>query len=255
MDFDVHLESIIMAQMTQLARLYVLNFGLFEVHQNGRIIGIQGFLIQTRDGQNILVDTGFPAKYARDLEASSLEDDLGSFGKLLEFSSENLLAGQLAKIGLSVADIDLLILSHSDIDHVGAIADFAGKRIIVGEAERVLERPLYFSDKRPLEWPPADYQLICQDTELLSGLRVLYTPGHSPGHLSLLLDLPKTGKVLLTCDAISRPAELSENLIKGDTLAQAQRLMKLAEDESAWIIYGHSPEQWPTLKKAPEFYD
>ena len=47
-------------------RLYVLDFGLFRVHSNGRKIGICGYLIQTDAGENVLIDSGFPAKYATD---------------------------------------------------------------------------------------------------------------------------------------------------------------------------------------------
>ncbi len=245
-----------MAGMTQLLRLYVLDFGRFQVQQNGRIIGIQGFLIQTQQGQNILVDAGFPPKYAQDVEKASLGDDLGSFGRLIDFSASQLPAAQLSLLGLALDDIDLLILSHSDIDHVGALLEFAGRKIVLGAAEKALPKPRYFGDQcRPLEWPQADYQLMFGDTELIPGLQVLLTPGHSPGHLSLLLDLPKTRKVLLTVDAISRPAELTENLLKGEALFQAVRLMQIAKDTHAFVIYGHSPEQWETLKKAPEYYE
>ncbi len=243
-----------MVGMTQLLRLYVLDFGRFQVQQNGRIIGIQGFLIQTQEGQNILVDSGFPPKYAQDVEKASLEDNLHSFGHLIDFSSRQLPAAQLGLLGLTLEDIDLLILSHGDIDHVGALPELVGRTIVVGAAERAMPRPRYF-DTQPLEWPQADYQLIFGDTELMPGLQVLLTSGHSPGHLSLLLDLPKTGKVLLTVDAISRPAELSENLLEGQTLQQAQRIMKIAAESNAFVIYGHNPEQWQTLKKAPHFYE
>lgn len=47
-------------------RLYVLDYGLFQVHSNQRIIGIPGYLIQTLDDVDILVDTGFPARYVDD---------------------------------------------------------------------------------------------------------------------------------------------------------------------------------------------
>ena len=46
---------------SRVRRLYVLDYGLFRVHSNGRIIGITGSLIETEDGRRILVDTGFDA--------------------------------------------------------------------------------------------------------------------------------------------------------------------------------------------------
>ena len=53
-------------------RLAVLDYGLFQVHENGRIIGICGYLVQTTAGENILIDTGFPAKYADDAAAAAV---------------------------------------------------------------------------------------------------------------------------------------------------------------------------------------
>ena len=86
--------------------LAVLDFGLFTVHANGRIIGIPGFLIETSAGERILIDTGFPEKYAEDLQNASLEDNLGEFGELLELTYDNQPAAQLAKLGLTKDDID-----------------------------------------------------------------------------------------------------------------------------------------------------
>ena len=84
------------------------------------------------------------------------------------------------------------------------------------------------------------------------------TPGHAPGQLALMLDLPKTGAVLLTSDAISRPAEIDEAFAGSwnETLAieHGARLMALAQDRDAMVIYGHCPDQWPGLRKAPEAF-
>jgi N-acyl homoserine lactone hydrolase len=88
---------------------------------------------------------------------------------------------------------------------------------------------------------------------------VLLTPGHAPGQLSLLVELPRTGTVILTGDAISRPAEIDEGFDTAPdpatALRSARRLMRLASERDAFVIYGHGPEQWPTLRKAPAFYD
>ena len=50
--------------------LHILDYGLFKVHANDRVIGICGFLIQTDAGESILVDTGLPKKYAEDKAAA-----------------------------------------------------------------------------------------------------------------------------------------------------------------------------------------
>lgn len=250
--------------LDSVKRFAILDFGLFYVHGNGtatdqgRLIGIPGYLIQTAEGKNILVDTGFHPKYAIDADKATKEDQLESFGRIERLTAENLPSAQLAKCGLTMADIDLLIMTHTDIDHVGGIGDFPGVPIVIHTDERAFDRPRYWNSQ-PLEWPEAEYRLIEEDTELMAGLTLLTTSGHAPGHLSILLTLPELGAVLLTCDAIGRPAELALGGFAGSwDVAQAEasgaKLMGIAERENAFVIYGHDPEQWGSLKKAPEWY-
>jgi N-acyl homoserine lactone hydrolase len=239
--------------------LAVLDFGLFTVHANGRIIGIPGFLVTTSAGEKILIDTGFPEKYAKDINKASLEDNLGEFGELLELTYDNQPDAQLAKLGLAKGDLDYVIITHTHIDHVGNIDGFPGTPIIIGKEERELERPIYWRGKKPLEWPNAEYLLIDSDYEFGKNFQILHVPGHTPGELSILLTLPETGSILLTSDAISRESEISEGCLDATNPAQAiesaNRILDLAKSHNAYVIYGHGPEQWKELKKAPELYN
>jgi len=238
--------------------LSVLDFGLFTVHQNGRIIGIPGFLIETSSGERVLIDTGFPEKYAKDITAASLEDNLGEFGQVLKLTEENQPDAQLAKLGLTKKDLDYVIITHTHIDHVGNIGNFPGVPIIIGREERQLERPLYWRGNKPLEWPDVEYVLIDEDTLLGKNFEILHVPGHTPGELSVLLKLPETGSILLTSDAISRDTEIAEGCLDAHNPAQAiesaNRILEIARQRDAWVIYGHGPAQWNELKKAPYFY-
>jgi N-acyl homoserine lactone hydrolase len=242
-----------------VSRLIVLDFGLFRVTaaRPPRVIGIPGFLIETDAGQRILFDTGFPPDYATDGTAASARDGLGSFGELLAFGPGNLLAGQLARCGLSPADIDLTVLSHGHIDHVGGLAEVTHAPILLTAAERAEPRPLYFGDARPLLWPAARYLTLDGETCLCPGLTLVPTPGHTPGHLSALLHLPRTGPVVLTADALSRPSEPDEGFPEAMDPAAAQdsAATLLARVPGAMVVYGHCPRQWPGLRKAPAFYD
>lgn len=240
-------------------RLYVLDFGLFRVHSNGRTIGICGYLIQTDHGENLLVDSGFPAKYATDPKGAAEEDGLEAFGEVLKCSPGHLPEAQLALIGLSAKDIDLFLLTHTHIDHVGGIADFPETPLLLSKAERDLSRPLYWGQVQPMEWPDREYLTVDQDTRVAPGIQLLMAPGHTAGQIALQVDLPRTGPVLLTSDAISRPAEIDEGFDSApDPLLAAKsasRLMDLAAAQDMMVIYGHCPQQWPQLRKAPAFYD
>ena len=240
------------------ARLTVLDFGSFRVHAGPRDIGICGFLVTTDAGEHVLIDSGFPAKYADDAEAATAEDGLGSFGQVLSLTRETLPAAQLALAGVAPEDIDLFVLTHSHIDHLGGLYDFTQAPLLVSAVERRLPRPLYWSGGQPWDWPDRTTITVEGDARIGPGFELFHVPGHAPGQLAFLLELPQTGPVLLASDAISRPAEIEERF---DTawapvaaIASAERLMRLARERDAFVIYGHGPEQWPTLRKAPEHY-
>lgn len=238
--------------------LHVLDYGLFRVHQNGRVIGICGYVIRTDAGEVILIDTGFPPKYAADKVAATAEDHLGEFGEVLVCGPDNLPKAQLAMLGLSPSDVTLHICTHTHIDHIGGLGDFAHAPLLVSATERALPKPLYWRGAQPMEWPDLDYLEVTGDIDLGPGLQVLAAPGHAPGQIAMMVDLSDTGAVLLTSDAISRPAEIEEKFAgswdEGLAIASAERLMRMAAERHAFVIYGHCPAQWDKLKKAPEGY-
>ena len=229
----------------------LLDFGTFNVGPGKRIIGIPGYLIQTDHGANILIDTGFPPAYADGPEAA-LNDNLATFGHLINFTHSNTAQGQLALLKLAPKDIDLLILTHSHIDHIGSVPLFTCP-IALTATERAEPHPLYFGTARPLNWPPNEYHLITADTQICHGFALIPTPGHTPGHLSVLITKPAA--ILLTADAINRASEPAEGFPDATdpvTAAQsADRLYALARQHNAVMIYGHEPTQWLTLPKAP----
>jgi N-acyl homoserine lactone hydrolase len=212
----------------RLARLTILDLGLFEVRGGERLIGIPAYLLETDHGARILFDTGFPPAYATDPGIAD-RDGLPRFGRL----------------------------SHGHIDHVGALHLFTHAPIVMTAIERADPRPRYFGTARPLDWPDARYHLIDGDRPVCEGLMLVPTPGHTPGHLSAVLDLPESGAVILAADAINRASEPDEGFADAAdpvaAKASADRLLALAP--GAILIWGHDPAQWPTLRKAPDTYE
>ena len=125
----------------------------------------------------VLIDTGFPGQ---------IED----------------LRVAMEKVGVSFDKLKVIILTHQDIDHIGSLPEILqefGSNIKVYAHE--LDKP-YIQGDLPLlkdghiENPPKgkvnDTLIDGQELSFCGGIRVIYTPGHTPGHISLYLKQSKT---------------------------------------------------------------
>lgn len=238
----------------RLARITCLNCGTFLVGGGARLIGIPAWLLTTDRGAQVLVDGGFPPAYAADAAAAAQADGLGGFGALLDYGPQNAVAAQLARCAVAVGDLAAHVLTHGHIDHVGALPLIACP-LILTTAERADPRPRYFGTARPVDWPDVPTHGIDGDTRLCDGVTLLPTPGHTPGHLSLLLEPPGQAPLLLAADAINRDSEPAEGFPDAEDPAtarrSAERLLQIARDTGARLIPGHEPTHWPRLPKAP----
>ena len=238
----------------RVMRLDQLDFGRFDVGPGQRLIPISGWLITTDAGRRILLDTGFPPAYANDERAMAEADGLNAFGRLVGFAPQHTALGALAARGLAARDISHVLLSHSHIDHIGGLPDFPDAEIILSAAERALPQPLYFGTARSMPWPDAAYRLLDKTTDLCTGLRMLATPGHTPGHMSALVSLPGLA-VVLAVDAINRASEPSEGYPDAlDPVTAARsgaQLQRLARRHGAALIPGHEPIAAPTPPVRP----
>lgn len=238
----------------RLARVTVLDCGTFSVRGGERVIGIPAFLLTTDRGAHVLVDGGFPPAYAADPVAAAQADGLGVFGALLDYGPQNSVTSQLGLCGVGLDDLALHVLTHGHIDHVGALP-LIDCPLVLTEIERADARPRYFGSARPLDWPKVPTLTITTPTDLCEGLRLLPTPGHTPGHLSLVLRPLDGPALILAADAINRLSEPAEGYADAEDPVQAKAsgdlLVDLARDLDARLICGHEPSDWPRLPKAP----
>jgi len=252
-------------------KLYLLNLGHCDIDKGmvltpGSGIGervicpIVGYLIETDDGQRILVDTGMHRKH--------IEDPLATFrGKpFAEFLTpimlpEDDIANRLAEIGLTAADIDILVSTHFHFDHAGNHGDFGGARIVV--QRECYEYAKANPDAFPRDiWdlPHLDYEMIDGDMELAPGVELIETSGHVPGHMSVVVRLPKTGTVVLAIDAIYIIENLENDNWQGQVdpkrgKVSGHKLAEIARRENGMLITGHDSWSWAELKLAPQSYE
>ncbi len=241
---------------THKHELYLLDLGQLGVRDSrtGEPIfnQVPGYLIRTESGRVILVDTGNPAALVGAEDASPWWDLVNNT------TPHDDIVARLAELGLTIADVDLLVSTHFDFDHGGRHDAFAGSGItsLVQRAHLDVARDDPRFDNALWDIPGIVYTPVDGDDEIEPGVRLIASPGHVLGHQSVYVETAD-GPVLLAIDAISVAEQLtmaSFPSVYPDQEAARQsrdKLLALAEETGAYLIMGHDAEQWATLPKSP----
>jgi N-acyl homoserine lactone hydrolase len=224
-------------------------------------IPIPAYLLQT-DGQTILVDTGMPDMcYAGDPRVLADDDEPDPPAFVAEGGAGDTIVGQLAALGLRPADIDLVVNTHTHFDHCGGNPRFTHCPILLQEADYASVQARPGSSELPW-WKASElrYQTVVGDHTLAPGVELLATPGHTPGHQSLLVRLAGSGPLLFTADAVYiqqlwQADELGAAADPVAARASMDRLRAVAASTGAQVICGHDPTQWASLRHPPACYD
>jgi glyoxylase-like metal-dependent hydrolase (beta-lactamase superfamily II) len=159
---------------------------------------------------DVVVDGGNPLAVARDPHPhwGALADRFE-----VHMTEEQHCVVQLRRLGVEPNSVGRVVQTHLHIDHTGALGHFPNAMIVVHERElqaaRAAEDPLATGYVRAdYDRPKLPWQLAEGEPDLFGDgtIRLLETPGHSAGHISLLLDLDETGPVLIAADAVDNRA-------------------------------------------------
>jgi N-acyl homoserine lactone hydrolase len=232
------------------------------------------FLLEHPGAGLILVDTGLHASVAVDIKQN--------FGPILgrlynaEMDPEESAAAQLRARGIEAGDVKLVVMTHMHMDHASAISDFTEATYVLGEGEWDAfsgRRPTFKGYVHSQGRHAVDYREIVYDTRLASSystfghsfdlfsdgsVRLVYTPGHSAGHQSVVVRL-RDRELLIAGDAIYFLDTL-ENERRGALLhdehnwRRSLREIQLyrRENPDAVIIPSHDPRVW---REMPETYE
>lgn len=243
--------------------LFTMNKGIGEAFE----VPVPFFLIKHPKG-NVLFDTGNALQAAR-----NPEKHWGTVTSVYYpvMSEDQYVVNQLEKIGVRREDISHVVLSHLHLDHAGGVGEFPNAAYIVQRAELqwayvpdFYQKPAYIRadfDKE-VNWLLLEGE--SEDNYDIFGdgiLQIWFTPGHTPGHQSLLVNLEKHGSYLLTGDSCYTKEILDNDILPGlvwsppHTVRSIRRMRYAQQVKGIRIVTGHDPDAWPAYKKAPEYYD
>ena len=214
----------------------------------------------------LLWDTGVPEATLNDPQGWS------TLPKLIVYHLDKLVTAQLAEIGLKAGDIGRVAISHTHGDHIGNVGLFPDSTIVMQRAEYSwIHSPNGPNDNvnqlmalaRKLLGTPKKLQLIDGDTDVFGdgSVTLVSTPGHTPGHQSLLVHLRNSGFIILSGDVVHLEENFFENIVpslntnKAESIASMDKVRLLMATYKATLFINHDKSQSDGLKLLPAFYD
>ncbi|MEN3377201.1 MAG: N-acyl homoserine lactone hydrolase [Hyphomicrobiales bacterium] len=170
----------------------------------------------------------------------------------------------LAKIDVKPEQIKYVGISHYHADHTGQVASFPKATVLIGQGDWdaiTSPKPAQGVNFKPFEaWIKGESKVepLTLDKDVFEdgSVIVLRTPGHTPGHSSLLVKLPQTGAVVLSGDAMHFRENYDAfgvptfNFDRAQTVASLERIKKIATNLKATIIIQHDARD---VEKLPAF--
>jgi N-acyl homoserine lactone hydrolase len=161
-----------------------------------RVESLLGYLVHHPDGL-VLFDTGL----------GFADDETEEYYR----PQRRPLSEALRGAGAAVDDVHVIVNCHLHFDHCGGNPAFPGRPIIVQSAELEGARLPEYTVPEVVDFPDANYQIISGELELLPGLWVLPTPGHTAGHQSIAVQCDD-GTVVLAGQAHDTATEFAADL-------------------------------------------
>jgi N-acyl homoserine lactone hydrolase len=197
--------------------------------RSGEVGPVYAFLLR-RGRESLLIDTGIGPPHAEiDSAYRTARRDLRH---------------ALAEQDLEPEDVEGVILTHLHFDHVGMAHLFPGVPLYVQRAEWEAACRPNFTVAEWVEFSGANYVLLDGDDVITPGIRVISTPGHTPGHQSVQVETAD-GVVLVAGQAVETVDDLLR-FLAADTggVPNPSSVARLLDLRPSRILFSHDHSEW-----------
>jgi glyoxylase-like metal-dependent hydrolase (beta-lactamase superfamily II) len=211
----------------------------------------------------LLFDTGLHCETMTNMLGRYGEERARRFG--VHSGPGDDVVSELGRLGLTPADVTWVANSHWHFDHCGGNEYFPGATILVQAREMQAARsPEVLAAGRYRPSPPdfehpLDYRPVDGEHDVFGDGTVVLLPtyGHTPGHQSLLVRPDRDTRLVFTADACYTRENMDRDVLPTIVWDEAEmshslrRLRDLRDRQGARTVYGHDPEQWQAVARAP----
>ena len=153
----------------------------------------------------------------------------------------------LGSHGVSVDDVATVITSHLHFDHCGQNNRFAGSNVLVQRAEVEAATAALYTVPDWAFPPGIDLTVIDGDHQVATDVRIIATPGHTPGHQSVLIKDGDSRRTLVCCQAAWNVNSFDTATLGDDGWDEATgaaSLKKLHALKPDRVMLSHDPDEW-----------
>lgn len=157
------------------------------------------------------------------------------------------IADALARFGVAPSDVTIVVNSHLHFDHCGNNSVFANARTFIQESELEVARTTSYTVRDWFDYPGARISPVAGDKQITDGITLIATPGHTPGHQSVLVETDEglaviAAQAAYSADEFLRGGDPEVQAHEGFEVPYKQSIDRIKSIGAQRVYFSHDPD-------------